>query len=74
VRELGWGLSILAWLLASDARPLLALVSFLAAVAIRTAWVVLSPWGRGRSVFWSAWFFGVAALCEVVWLAVGARV
>jgi Na+/melibiose symporter-like transporter len=69
VRSLGWVLGVIAWLLATDARPWLALFSLLAAVVIRAIYVITTPWGRGRSVFWSAWFFVVAAACELVWLA-----
>ena len=68
VRALGWALSALLWVIASDARPLLALLSVLAAVAIRTVYVVGMRWGRGRNVFWSPWFFVAAALCELAWL------
>ena len=66
VRIVGWGLSVLAWAVASDGRPLLALFSVVGAAAIRYAYVVLIA--TGRAVFWSAWFFAVAALCEVAWL------
>ncbi len=66
VRIAGWGLSVLVWAVASDGRPLLALVSVVAAAAIRCAYVVLIA--AGRAVFWSAWFFAVAAGFEVVWL------
>jgi len=68
VRAVGWVLSVLFWALASDARPLLALFSVLAAVAIRTVYVAITPWGTGRSLFYSAWFFAVAGLCELAWL------
>jgi hypothetical protein len=64
----GWALSILLWAVASDARPLVALLSLLAAASIRCVYVVLISWGKGRSVFWSAWFFTVAAGCELAWL------
>jgi hypothetical protein len=57
---------VLLWAVASDARPLLALLSVLAAAAIRGVYVITT--GPGRSVFWSPWFFAVAALGEVVWL------
>jgi hypothetical protein len=67
-RLLGWIVAVIAWAIASEGRPLLALLSVLAAVLIRCVYVVLTPWGRGRSVFWSSWFFAVAAACEVVWL------
>ena len=55
VRAVGWALSVLLWAIASDARPVLAL---------------LTRSGIGRSVFWSPWFFAVAALCELAWLFV----
>jgi len=66
VRFAGWAVSVLIWGAASDGRPLLALVTLLAAAAIRCAYVVLIA--AGRAVFWSPWFFGVAALCELAWL------
>lgn len=72
VRLVGSALAVIAWAIASDTRPLLALFSLLAAVAIRSIYVILTRWGRGQSVFWSAWFFAVAALCELVWLALRA--
>lgn len=68
VRFLGWALAVVAWAIASDARPLLALLSVVAAAAIRGVYVIMTSWGKGRSVFASAWFFAVAALCEIVWL------
>jgi hypothetical protein len=68
----GWALSVLAWAIASDGRPLLALLSLVAAAAIRCAYVVLIA--AGRAVFWSAWFFAVAAVCELVWLLGSAAV
>jgi hypothetical protein len=71
LRRLGWLLALVVWAVASDGRPLLALLSVVAAVVIRTVYVVMASWGKGRSVFWSSWFFAVAALCEIVWLAVG---
>jgi hypothetical protein len=67
-RLLGWLLSVLLWALASDGRPLLALLSLVAAVVIRCAYVVMTRLGTGRSVFWSSWFFAVAAACELGWL------
>jgi hypothetical protein len=70
LRLLGWALSVAAWAVASDARPLLALLSVVAAAAIRGVYVITTSWGKGRSVFASSWFFAVAALCEIVWLAV----
>lgn len=69
VRFLGFALGVLAWAIASDARPLLALLSLVAAALIRGVYVITTRWGTGRSVFASAWFFAVAALCELVWLA-----
>jgi hypothetical protein len=69
VRRLGAALAVVGWAIASDARPLLALFSLLAAVAIRTVYVIMTRAGRGLSVFWSAWFFAIAALCELAWLA-----
>jgi uncharacterized membrane protein len=68
VRGVGWGVSVVLWAVASDARPLLALLSVLAAAAIRGVYVITMSPGPGRSVFWSPWFFAVAALCELVWL------
>jgi hypothetical protein len=70
MRRLGWMVTLIAWAVASDARPFLALLSVVAAVVIRTAYVVATSWGKGRSVFWSSWFFAVAAVCEIAWLAV----
>jgi hypothetical protein len=70
VRGVGWALSALLWAAASDARPVLALLSLLAALTIRCVYVVMTRVGIGRSVFWSPWFFAVAALCELVWLFV----
>jgi len=67
-RLLGWLLSVGLWVIASDGRPLLALLSFGAAVVIRCVYVVTTRLGTGRSVFWSSWFFVVAAACEVAWL------
>ena len=67
VRALGWALGVLAWAIASDARPVLALLSVLAAAVIRGVYVIATNWGKGRFVFWSSWFFAVAALCEVAW-------
>ena len=67
-RILGWTLSVLAWAIASDGRPLVALLSIVAAAAIRYPYVVLIA--AGRAVFWSAWFFAVAAVCELAWLFV----
>jgi hypothetical protein len=72
VRVAGWAVSVLCWALASDARPWVALLSVPAAALIRGSYVV-TGWGAGRSVFWSAWFFAVAALCELAWLAVGSK-
>ena len=69
MRRLGWVLALGVWAAASDARPWLALLSMLAALILRTGYVTATSWGKGRSVFWSPWFFAVAALCEVVWLA-----
>ena len=69
-RFLGWALGVIAWAIASDARPLLALLSLVAAAVIRGVYVITTRWGTGRSVFASAWFFAVAALCELVWLGV----
>ena len=59
---------MLIWAIASDGQPLLALLSVLAAAVIRTVHVVVIGWGSGRNVFWSAWFFAIAALCEFAWL------
>jgi hypothetical protein len=67
-RAVGWALSVVLWALASDARPVLALLSLLAATVIRGVYVITTSWGKGRSVFWSPWFFAVAAVCEVTWL------
>lgn len=61
---------MVAWAVATDGRPLLAALSVAAAVVIRTVYVVATRWGKGRSVFWSPWFFAVAAVCEIVWLAI----
>jgi hypothetical protein len=63
---------VLVWAIASDVRPLLALLSLSAAVALRGAYVIVG-WGKGRSVFWSPWFFAVAAVCEIAWLIVDGR-
>lgn len=68
-RVLGWTVSVLVWVIASDARPLLALLSVLAAAVIRGTYVITMGFELGRSVFWSSWFFVVAALCELAWLA-----
>src|SRR5471030_1480919 len=68
-RLLGWLISTVLWVIASDGRPLLALLSVAAAVVIRCVYVVMTRLGTGRSVFWSAWFFVVAAVCEIAWLA-----
>ena len=65
-------LSVLVWAIASDARLLLALLSVLAAAVIRCVYVVTVNTGKARSVFWSPWFFAVAAACELAWL-LGAR-
>ena len=70
VRLLGWTLAIAAWAVASDARPLLALLSVVATAVIRGVYVIATRWGKGRSVFASSWFFAIAALCEIAWLAV----
>jgi flavin reductase (DIM6/NTAB) family NADH-FMN oxidoreductase RutF len=70
IRFLGWALAVAAWAVASEARPLLALLSVVATAAIRGVYVITTGWGKGRSVFASSWFFAVAALCEIVWLAV----
>ena len=70
VRLLGWALAVVAWAVASEARPPLALLSVVAAAVIRGVYVITTGWGKGRSVFGSSWFFAVAALCEIVWLAV----
>ena len=56
------------WAIASDARPLLALLSLVAAWLIRVAYVVTTRLGNGRAVVWSAWFFAIAAICELAWL------
>ena len=64
----GWLLSIILWAAASDARPLLAGLSLVAALGVRAVYVTVIGWGRGRSTFWSAWFFAVAAVCELGWL------
>jgi hypothetical protein len=68
-RALGWALSVLLWALASDARTLVALLSVVGAAVIRYFYVVTTDAGKGRSVFWSAWFFAVAGVCELLWLA-----
>jgi hypothetical protein len=68
-RRLGWVLALITWAVASGARPILAVLSVVAAVVIRTVYVVTTSWGKGRSVFWSSWFFAVAAVCEIAWLA-----
>jgi hypothetical protein len=70
VRLLGWALAVVAWAIASEARPLLAVLSVVAAAVIRGVYVITTGWGKGRSVFGSSWFFAVAALCEIVWFAV----
>jgi hypothetical protein len=67
-RLLGWLVSVVLWAIASDGRPLLALLSVAAAIVIRCIYVVMTRLGTGRSTFWSAWFFVVAAACEVAWL------
>jgi hypothetical protein len=56
------------WAIASDARPLLALLSLIPAWLIRVAYVVMTRLGNGRAVLWSAWFFAIAAICELAWL------
>jgi hypothetical protein len=66
-RVLGWTVSVLLWAIASDARPVLAILSVFAAVVIRGLYVIGTSWGRGRFVFRSPWFFAVAALCELIW-------
>jgi len=68
MRGFGWAVSVLVWAVASDARPLLALVSVVAALAIRGVSVIVTRSDSGRSVVWSPWFFAVAAFCELVWL------
>jgi hypothetical protein len=73
MRILGWALSVFAWAAASDGRPLVALLSLVVAAVIRYAYVVLIA--AGRAIFWSAWFFAVAAVCELAWLfVISARV
>jgi hypothetical protein len=67
-RVAGWLLSVALWVVASDGRPLLALLGVAAAIVIRCVYVVMTRLGTGRSVFWSSWFFAVAAACEVAWL------
>jgi hypothetical protein len=67
VRLVGWCAGVVLWAVASDGRVLLALVSVLAAIALRGVYVIVG-WGKGRSVFWSAWLFAVGAICELVWL------
>jgi len=64
----GWGLAVLAWAAASDARPLLAVISLLVAATLRCIYVVTTSSGTGRSTFWSAWFFAVAAAAELAWI------
>ena len=59
---------MVCWAIASDARPLLALLSLLAAWLIRVAYVLATRLGHGRAVLWSAWFFVIAAICELAWL------
>jgi hypothetical protein len=66
MRIVGWGASVLIWAVAADGRPLLALFSVIVAAVVRYGYVVLFT--AGRAVFWSAWFFAVAALVEVAWL------
>ena len=44
---------------------ILALLSVVAAVVIRTVYVITTSWGKGRSVFWSPWFF--ARRLAAVW-------
>jgi hypothetical protein len=51
VRFLGFALGVIAWAIASDARPLLALLSLVAAALIRGVYVITTGWGTGRSVF-----------------------
>ena len=68
-RALGWAVSLIAWAIASDGHPLLALVSVLAAVAVRTIYLMAAGGGKARSVIVSPWFFAVAATCELLWLA-----
>jgi hypothetical protein len=67
-RLAGWIFSVALWLIASDGRPLLALLSVVAAIVIRCVYVVMTRLGTGRSTFWSSWFFVVAAACEAAWL------
>jgi hypothetical protein len=71
IRWVGWALSVALWAIASDGRPILALLALLAATLVRGVYVITTHWGKGRSVFWSPWFFAVAALCEVAWLVFG---
>jgi hypothetical protein len=61
-----WVVSVFAWAVASDGRPLLTLSSVAVAATLRFGYVVLVA--PGRSVFWSAWFLAVAAFCEILWL------
>jgi hypothetical protein len=68
IRAIGWGLSVIVWAIASDARPLLAVLSLLSAAALRGVYVVTTRSGPRRYVIWSPWFFAVAALCELAWL------
>ena len=67
-RAAAWSVSVVFWAIASDARPLLALLSLIAAWLIRVAYVVTTRSGNGRAVLWSAWFFAIAAICELAWL------
>ena len=70
VRGVGWAASAVLWLIASDGRPLLLLGGFVVALLLRGGYVIVG-WGKGRSVFWSPWFFAVAALAEFIWLFAG---
>jgi hypothetical protein len=49
---------------------LLLLGGFVVALLLRGGYVIVG-WGKGRSVFWSPWFFAVAALAEFIWLFAG---
>lgn len=67
LRILGWLLGVALWVIASDGRPLVAGLSVLAALVIRAVVVFVVRGGQSFSVFWSAWFFAVAAACELGW-------
>ena len=65
----GWLVGVAVWALASDGRVLVAALSVVAALVIRGFFVIVLRGGQSFGVFWSAWFFAVAAACELAWFA-----